>query len=45
VADLEKNGGKMSTLLNGVIGSTPFQKLRNPAVPATSLAVVNPAQP
>jgi hypothetical protein len=45
VADLEANGGKMSALLNGVIDSVPFQKLRNPAVPARSLATAKPTAP
>jgi hypothetical protein len=32
VGDLEKNGGKMSALLMGVVESAPFQKRRNDSV-------------
>jgi hypothetical protein len=32
VADLEKNGGKISALLMGVVESAPFQKRRNDSV-------------
>jgi hypothetical protein len=31
VANLEKDQGRFSTLLNGIIDSAPFQKLRNPS--------------
>jgi hypothetical protein len=45
VERLEKDGGKFSTLLNGVVESAPFQKRRNRAVatapPATRPAAVN----
>ena len=36
VAELEREGGRMSVLLNGVINSVPFQKLRRTSPPVTS---------
>lgn len=38
VEELEREGGRMSVLLNGVINSAPFQKLRRVNPPVTSPA-------
>ena len=46
VGRLERDGGKFSTLLTGIIESTPFQKRRNPSAPGdTEPPVVTPKQP
>ncbi len=41
VANLEKDGGKMSTLLLGVIESAPFQKQRTQSTPAAAVSLVS----
>ncbi|MBI5766235.1 MAG: DUF1592 domain-containing protein [Verrucomicrobia bacterium] len=45
VARLEREGGRMSALLAGVIESAPFQRLRNPSLAAKSLVQANPTAP
>lgn len=44
VAALEKDGGKMSTLLMGVIESAPFQKQRTQSTKASAVSLVAPAR-
>ncbi len=44
VAALEKDGGKMSTLLMGVIESAPFQKQRTQSTKASAVSLVAPVR-
>ena len=45
VDNLEKNQGRISTLITGIIDSAPFQKMRNPALAAVVSQVSPPPAP